>query len=203
MPIRAIVFDIGGVLEYTPDTGWVDYWEERLHLPAGEINKRLMGVWQAGSVGTISEAEMQRSVAERLGLNDAQLQAFLGDLWREYLGELNTELANYFASLRPRYQTAILSNSFVGAREQEEARYHFSEMCDLLIYSHEEGTGKPARRFFELAWERLGVEPEEMIFLDDVEGHVEAARELGIHAILFTNNAQAIAEIKRALQEDA
>jgi epoxide hydrolase-like predicted phosphatase len=202
MPIRAVVFDIGGVLEMNPSTGWVERWEERLQLPPGGINERMMDVWEGGSIGTISEEVVEQQVAERLGFDEEQLRAFMADLWKEYVGELNSELAAYFASLRPRYQTAILSNSFVGARRQEEEAYHFAEMCDLLIYSHEEGMAKPEPRFFELACERLGVQPAEMIFLDDVAGHVAAARELGIHGIRFQGTAQAIADIGTCLQEN-
>ncbi|HJT56276.1 MAG TPA: hypothetical protein VJ761_07275 [Ktedonobacteraceae bacterium] len=41
MPIRAVVFDIGGVLEITPPTGWAQKWEAYLHLQAGELDERL------------------------------------------------------------------------------------------------------------------------------------------------------------------
>lgn len=202
MTIRAIVFDIGGVLEITPPTGWVERWEARLGLQPGELNERLMEVWEAGSLGHITEAQVEKSVGDLLGLDRAQVDALMRDLWDEYLGTLNAELAGYWAGLRPRYKTGILSNSFVGAREKEEDRYRFGQMCDLIIYSHEEGMQKPDRRFFELACERLGVQPDEMIFLDDKEMCVEGAQALGIHTVLFQNTAQAIADIEAILQRD-
>jgi putative hydrolase of the HAD superfamily len=118
------------------------------------------------------------------------------DLWQWYLGELNAELAAFFAGLRPRYQTAILSNSFVGARHKEEERYRFHEMTDHIIYSHEVGLVKPDPRIYALTCERLGVQPAEMIFVDDWEVIIAAAREFGIHGVLFKDNAQAIAEIQ-------
>ncbi len=122
MAIRAVVFDIGGVLEITPRTGWVEKWEARLHLKPGELDKRLMDVWKDGSSGNISEEEVEQSVGEIMGMDQGQVEALMADLWEEYLGELNVELAAYFASLRPRYQTAILSNSFAGARSKEQER---------------------------------------------------------------------------------
>ena len=203
MSIRAVVFDIGGVLEITPHTGWVEKWEARLHLSPGELGKRLSEGWEDGSSGKMSEAEVEQNVAEIMGIDQEQAKALMADLWEEYLGELNTELAAYFASLRPRYQTALLTNSFAGAREKEQERYHFAEMCDLLVYSHEEGMAKPDRRIFELTCERLGVQPAEVIFLDDHERPVAAACALGIHAILFQNTAQAIAAIEACLQAHA
>jgi epoxide hydrolase-like predicted phosphatase len=200
MAIRAVVFDIGGVLEITPHTGWVEKWEARLGLKPGGIVEQLRTMWRGGDIGEISEEEVEKQTGEILGLDDAQLKEFMHDLWEEYLGTLNVELASYFAGLRPSYQTAIISNSFVGAREKEQERYGFGDMCDLVIYSHEVGIKKPDSRIFELTWERLGVQPGEMIFLDDVEEAVSAARELGIHAIHFKDNSQAIADIEACLQ---
>jgi putative hydrolase of the HAD superfamily len=200
MTIRAVVFDIGGVLEITPRTGWVEKWEARLHLKPGELDERLIDVWRASSLGTISEEDMEQRTGEILGIDQGHVEALMADLWEEYLGELNVELAVYFASLRPRYQTALLSNSFVGARSREQERYHFAEICDLLIYSHEEGIAKPERRILELTCERLGVKPTEIVFLDNVEANVAAAREFGIQAILFRETKEAIADIQACLQ---
>jgi epoxide hydrolase-like predicted phosphatase len=123
----------------------------------------------------------------------------MADLWTEYLGSLNTELAGYFADLRPAYRTGIISNSFVGAREREQERHGFGQLTDVIIYSHE-AAAKPDPRIYHLACDRLGVRPEEMIFLDDVAANVTAARELGAHGILFTSTAQAIADIEASLR---
>jgi len=199
MAIRAVVFDIGGVLEITPDLGLTEKWERLLHLKPGELNERMAGVWHAGSLGLCSEEQVLQSLKENLGMDQAQIDAFMHDLWKEYLGELNVELAAYFSSLRPRYRTALLSNSFVGARTREQQRYHFDQLTDLIIYSHEVGIAKPDRRIYELTCERLEVQPAQMIFLDDNEGHLKAAREFGIHAILFQNTLQAIADIEAVL----
>ncbi len=154
-------------------------------------------------MGKLSATEVEQNVAKIMGIDQEQAKALMADFWDEYLGELNTELAAYFVSLRPRYHTALLTNSFAGAREKEQERYHFAEMCDLLVYSHEQGIAKPDRRIFELTCERLGVQPAEMIFLDDHERPVAAAHALGIHAILFENTAQAIATIEACLQTHA
>src|SRR6516225_7752801 len=172
MTIRAVVFDIGDVLEIRSRTGWVEKWEARLHLKPGELHEQLMDVWRDGSFGILSEDEVHKSIGEILGIDQGQVEALLADLWEEYLGELNVELAAYFSSLRSHYQTALLSNSFVGARGKEQERYRYAELCDLLIYSHEERIAKPERRIFELTCERLGVQPAEVVFLDDVEANV-------------------------------
>ncbi|HEY2128499.1 MAG TPA: HAD family phosphatase [Streptosporangiaceae bacterium] len=199
MPIQAVVFDIGGVLEITQPSSLARTWEPILDLRPGEMNSRLAEVAAAGAVGTISEQQAGQRIADILGLDAGQLRAFLADLWTEYLGTLNTDLAAYFAGLRPRYRTGIISNSFVGARHREQQRYGFTEMTDLIVYSHEVGMSKPDPRIYQLACDGLGVPAADMVFLDDLPENVAAARQAGLHAVLFQDTRQAIADIQALL----
>ena len=197
--IRAVVFDIGGVLEITPDLGVDRRWETRLGLSAGEINARLRDVWEGGSIGAITLDDVHEALKDRLGLDDEKLALFMADVWREYVGTANTELIEYARRLRPRYRTGIVSSSFVGAREREQAAYGFEDLVEEIVYSHEAGFNKPDPRIYALICTRLNVPPGEMIFLDDVEACVAGARDAGIHAVRYQDNAQAIAEIEKLL----
>src|SRR5260221_3124754 len=156
-------------------------------------------IWLAGSLGTITLADVQRAIMDRLGLDQQQLSAYMADVWREYLGSANTELIDYARGLRPRYQTGILSNSFVGAREREQAAYGFEDLVDEIVYSHEVGMSKPDPRIYALVCERLGVLPEETVFVDDYAPIVTAAREAGLHGIHHTDNVTTTGEIERLL----
>src|SRR5581483_2289170 len=162
MSIHAIVFDIGGILEITPDTGLTEKWEKRLHFKMGELNERIGSLWRDGSLGNCTLEDVICGLREKGGMEQRQIDDFLDDLWTEYLGQPNTELIEYLRSLRPRYRTALLSNSFVGAREKEQERYQFEELVDLIIYSHEVGVAKPERRIYELTCKHLSVQPAEM-----------------------------------------
>jgi putative hydrolase of the HAD superfamily len=200
MSIRAVVFDIGGVLEITPSTGWQQRWEARLGLESGQIDLRLHDVYRAGSVGAVTLARAEEQIGTILALDARQLEPLMDDLWNEYLGSLDVALASWFRALRPRYKTGILSNSWVGAREKEEARYGFSSLCDTIVYSHEEGLEKPDSRFYRIICERLEVKPEEALFLDDVKANVAAARVLGMQAVLFRGETrETIAELEALL----
>jgi epoxide hydrolase-like predicted phosphatase len=199
MGIRAVVFDIGGVLEITPDLGVHERWEARLALPAGKMDERMADVWRGGSIGTITLDDVRQALRDRLGLDEQQLAAYMADVWREYLGTANTELIEYARGLRPRYRTGILSNSFVGAREREQAAYGFEDLVDEIVYSHEAGMSKPDPRIYALACARLGVRPGEMVFIDDWDKAVAGASEAGIHAVHYQDNSQAIAQIERLL----
>jgi putative hydrolase of the HAD superfamily len=197
--IEAVVFDIGGVLERTPRTGWQDRWAARLGLARVEFDARMRPIGRAGSLGTITEAEVQRRLGAAYGLDDVALGELDADMWLEYLGTLDEPVAACFGSLRPRYRTGILSNSFVGAREREQAAYGFADMCDVVVYSHEEGVAKPDPRSYAIVCERLGVAPEHAVFVDDVPANIDGARALGMRGILFIEAGQAIGELRALL----
>jgi epoxide hydrolase-like predicted phosphatase len=203
MNIHAVVFDIGGVLEITPDLGWGPAWESRLGLAPGELGERMADAWRGGSIGTVTEAEVHQAARDRLGLDERQLGEFMADLWRDYLGTANTELIEYARRLRPRYRAGILSNSFVGAREREQAAYGFEDLVDELVYSHECGLSKPDPRTYALVCSRLEVEPAQTVFLDDHGPNVEGARLAGLHAVLYRDNAQAISDIEELLDRNS
>jgi epoxide hydrolase-like predicted phosphatase len=199
MSMQAVIFDIGGIFEITPRSGWADAWESRLRLAPGELNQRMEDAWRGGEVGAITEADVRQTASERLGLDVRQLAEFMADLWRDYLGTANTELIEYARGLRPRYLTGILSNSFVGAREREQAAYGFEDLVDGIVYSHECGLRKPDPRSYALICELLGVAPADAVFLDDLPANVDGARQAGLQAVLYRDNAQAIGEIETLL----
>jgi HAD superfamily hydrolase (TIGR01509 family) len=153
-------------------------------------------VWRDGSIGTITLDDVHEALRDRLGLDD---QKYMADLWREYLGTANTELIEYARRLRPRYRTGIVSNSFVGAREREQAAYGFEDLVEEIVYSHEVGFSKPDPRIYALICTRLNVPPEEMVFVDDSDVCVAGAHDAGIHAVRYQSNAQAIAAIEKLL----
>lgn len=77
MAIRAVAFDIGGVLEITPDTGMTEKWEQRLHLKPGEMDQRMASVWRDGSLGKCSEEQVQQSLKEIMRMDQAEVDAFM------------------------------------------------------------------------------------------------------------------------------
>ncbi|MHB8648340.1 MAG: HAD-IA family hydrolase, partial [Thermomicrobiales bacterium] len=77
--------------------------------------------------------------------------------------------------------------------------YGLDRLVDGMIFSDEEGIAKPDPRIYRLAAERLGVRPEESLFVDDVLGNIEGARAVGMIAVHFRDTEQAIAEIIHCL----
>jgi FMN phosphatase YigB (HAD superfamily) len=75
----------------------------------------------------------------------------------------------------------------------------FEDLVEEIVYSHEVGFSKPDPRIYALICARLDVPPGEMVFLDDAGVCVAGARDAGIHAVRYQDNAQAITEIEKLL----
>ena len=78
MSIRAIILDIGGVLEITPDprmTGLVERWGKRLHLKPGELAERLASMGDSGTLGACTEEEWLHDLRAVTGMDQAQCDA--------------------------------------------------------------------------------------------------------------------------------
>jgi hypothetical protein len=114
MAVRAVVFDIGGVLEVPTDTNLDGRWERRLGLRPGKFFDRLRrsGLGRDANLGRISEADFAQALGRLYGLDESATEELLAELWDWYSGELNTEMADYFQRLRPRYRTPILRGRF-------------------------------------------------------------------------------------------
>lgn len=197
--MKALLLDIGGVLELTPEAHWVAKWEVRLGLRPGGLAEVVSPIWRPGRTGETSLGEIERATAAALRLSTDDAEELWNNMWDWYLHVLNHELVDYLATLRPQYVTAILSNSFVGAREREESRYGFAESFDPIIYSHEEGMEKPDPAFYRLACKRLGVAATEIVFVDDTPDHVAAAESIGMKGMVFTDTPTAISAIAHRL----
>ena len=198
MAIRAVVLDIGGVLEVIDDTVFPAPAERRLGLAPGTIAGGLAGLPGDAMGGEVTEHQVRAEWQRTLGLDDRQVDALLDDYWRWYVGTLDHTLLDWFAGQRPERLTAILSNSGPGARERERC-HGFEDVTDDIVYSHEVGLAKPDPRAYELVTRRLGVKAGEVLFLDDVDANVVAARELGWHAVLHRDTATSIDEMDHVI----
>ncbi|MFL5782877.1 MAG: HAD family hydrolase [Thermoleophilaceae bacterium] len=97
------------------------------------------------------------------------------------------------ASGRP---TGLISNSWGGASYD---RVQVDELFDSMVISGEVGLHKPEPEIFELGAERLGVQPSECVFVDDLRENCEGAEAVGMTAILHRGPDGTIPELERLL----
>jgi len=202
MLVRAVIFDIGGVLEKVgPPLSWLGPWLEELSLTADDLGKAIERAAPAGQIetGALTEPQYRSQIAAALGLTPGQEGRFFTGMWDWYCGELDTELAAFAASLRPRCRTAILSNSADGARREEHARYRFADSYDPLLYSHEIGAAKPAPACYLLACDALDLPPGQVAMVDDVPEFIAGARAVGMHGVLHRTTQETAAKLSAFL----
>ena len=198
MTIRAVIFDIGGVLLFET---MGNKWTQRLGLTEEEFLQVLVasGVIGPANAGTITAGELWSRLGATYHLDADQLREFREDNWA--LQAPNWELIHFLQSLHPQYKTATLSNDWPGAREQQNRLFQLEDLLgvDGMLYSCEEGMQKPEADFYRLACERLEVHPEEVIFVDNDQECVDAARSLGMTGILFQETVQVMTEVQACL----
>jgi epoxide hydrolase-like predicted phosphatase len=200
MPIRTVIFDIGGVLlKPKPSQDRDHQWESRLGLPDGELKRIISrtGWNRAATLGQISAHELWQRVGERLALNNEQIHAIESDFRPD--DEINTELVNLIQSLRPHYTITAISNAWSDTREALTRKYGLDKIVDAMLFSYEVGVAKPDSRIYQIAISRLAIYPEETIFVDDKSANVDTARLIGMRGIWYKNNEQTIAEIEKWL----
>jgi FMN phosphatase YigB (HAD superfamily) len=98
-------------------------------------------------------------------------------------------------------RTGILSNSFVGAREREQDRYGFEDRCDVIAYSHEIGVMKPDPTAYTRSVTSSRSSHARRSFSTTSRSCVAGAEAVGMKAVRFRDNEQAIAEIEARLDE--
>jgi len=197
--IKAIYWDIGGVLVRTEDRGPRTRLAESLGTTYEELEELVWGGERGrlAQLGQIEEAEQWRFACRSLGLDEQQagwLKAgfFAGD-------RVDTELAEVIRGLRRKYKTGVISNAMSDARcfLEEEAR--IADAFDALTYSYAVGIMKPQPGIFRAALEALDVQAGQAVFVDDFERNVLGAWELGMQAVHFKTPVQALQELEEVL----
>jgi putative hydrolase of the HAD superfamily len=199
MMMRAVIFDIGGVLLRAEDQSGRQKWEERLGLQQGELS---CAVWTSdvstrAMVGQADENAVWQYLAQLCQLNDSQLAELITDFWSTE--RMDCTLIQFVHDLRPRYKTGIISNAWASARAAITHKFAVADLFDAIILSAEEGVKKPDPRIYQIALARLDVMPAETIFVDDMAENVDAARALGMCGVQFKNTTQTIAEAQALL----
>ncbi len=194
--IRAVVFDIGGVLVRTEDLEPRRKWEKRFGLPEWGLADLVFNcpASRRASVGQATRHEVWAEVARQLSLAPAELAELKADFWK---GDTwDADLLAFVRSLRPRFQTGIISNAWPDAREAVQAHVN-GETFDVIIFSGEEGVEKPDPEIYRRALAQLNVAPAEAVFIDDMLPNVEAARALGMHGVHFLTGIDVRAELEK------
>jgi putative hydrolase of the HAD superfamily len=193
--IESVIFDWGGVLIDDPRPGLLRYCANAFGISQEDytpVHDSFLGDF---GKGLISEEEFWRGISLKLGKPTPQAPS----LWYEAFRSIyvpRPEVFSLASSLHEKgCKTALLSNTERPAvKFFHELKY---DMFDVLVFSCEQGVTKPGRRIYEITLEKLGSEAPQCVFIDDRQGYVDGAMEVGLHAILFKSIDQVRYELAR------
>jgi len=194
--IKAVIFDMGGVLLRTVDSAP----REALALRYGVTLRQLFDIIftsessQQAERGEKSDADHWTWALDLLGVAPEDRADFIRQWWAG--DRMDYELLEFINNLRSSVRTGLLSNAWLGTRANITKHWgSLDPYFDVVIFSAEAGMRKPTPEFFRWLLEKLGANPEEAIFVDDYSENIKAARALGLRTVKFCSADQAKQEV--------
>jgi putative hydrolase of the HAD superfamily len=208
--ITTVISDFGGVLT-TPLVQSFAAVQDQTGIPMKQLGKAMARIAEEEGKHPLYELEKGQ-------VSEVDFLRKLGDALEPELGrrpELHRFREIYFEALHPNepmielmrelqgggHRMAMLTNN---VREWEplwRTKLPVDEIFELVVDSGFVGMRKPEPEIYELTLERLGgVPPESCLFIDDTDVNCEAAAKLGMAAVHYRSNDQAVAEIREALR---
>ncbi len=187
--IKAIIFDIGGVLIPEHMSLQIKSFARHFNINpeivfalSDKYSKELM-------TGELPLKKFLLMVKKNSGLKVTvpELLKVWQNKYVEILG-LNEEIISFAKSLKPKYKIAILSNLSDESYKINKKRGLFKDF-DASVVSCVVKMRKPDSKIFKLITAKLKVKPDECIFVDDHPGNVLSANDLGFNTIHYSNMA--------------
>ena len=198
MTIKAVFFDLGGVIVRTEFQAPRQQLADRLGMDYDDLNKIVFDSDSGikATLGEISSEDHWASVIQRLKRPASELatirdEFFAGDI-------VDQVLLDYIRFLRSKYKTGLISNARSDLRDFI-IREKFDDAFDNMIISSEVGAAKPEPKIFQIALEQFGVSPKEAVFVDDFHINIEGCEKVGMRGILFKDPESTLRQLRKLL----
>ncbi|MFX0041464.1 MAG: HAD family hydrolase [Candidatus Hodarchaeota archaeon] len=200
MTIKAIIFDLGGVVV---ELDFSRFFKDVIEIsPLNTPNSSLLlEFWRQSDIyhqGKITNEEFYSQACELLQTCALNQEQFF-DSFNSVISHIKEELLTLIKNLKEQNNIKLLCLSNVNSSHWHyllEQNKEIVEFFDELILSFEVHMTKPDPRLFKLAIQKAGCKPEEIVFIDDGLNNIRSARELGIIGIKFTYLEDLISELK-------
>jgi putative hydrolase of the HAD superfamily len=198
MPIRAIFFDLGGVILRTEYQTPRQYLAERLNMEYDDLVRLVFEseTSREASIGTLTADEHWAALMVRLGRPASEAQKIRDEFFGGDV--LDYELIQLIRALHGKYKTGLISNAWDDLR-QYIARQKFDDCFDGITISAEVGVVKPEARIYQVALEQAKVQANEAVFVDDFQVNIEGCEKVGMQGILFEDPDEVKQKLKALL----
>jgi putative hydrolase of the HAD superfamily len=194
--IKAVVFDFGGVIAKTDRKEVVDYIAKSLNISSDQALDLIaqLKIYQGEGKNEINFWE---DYANSSGIK-------LPDHWLKQLNEARFRALKAIPGMvdlvknlqKQGFQTALLSN----AKESKvliKSQLGYYELFNPALFSYKLGVSKPDPEAYHILLAHLKIPAEAILFVDNKIENVEAAKSLGMDAVLFINANQLIEDLKQ------
>lgn len=198
MKIKAIIFDLGGVLvDWNPNYLFDKVFDNAEEKQFFFDNICTMDWNEHQDAGRPLQEATDLLVAHHPEWKEYIVAYY--DRWKEMLGGPIHDTVEIFRELKERghYKIYALTNWSAELFPKALELYDFLHWFDGRVVSGEEGMRKPAPEFYQVLLDRYDLKPEDVIFIDDNLRNVKAAEAMGIKSIPFTNAAQLHEDLKK------
>lgn len=193
--IKAIFFDIGGVLVSVDSTRAIDQLSQLLDVTPEKIREamtlQLLNDYEKGLL--TSNQFYEAMLIKCDSKNQMSLEIFKKH-WQDVLFP-KTESIAFLQRVAQAYPTWLLSNTNDFHYELLMQDFPFMQWVEGGTYSFMEGSIKPEPHIYEQAISKSGFRPAEILFIDDLSANIMAARNLGIQVIQFHDFEQFSGEL--------
>lgn len=202
--ITAVLFDFGGVILSSPFDAFNAYEAEAglakdtiRGLNATNPDDNAWARFERGDLDPAGFVDVFEREARALG-HDVDARRVLDSL----RGHVRPEMVEALRRCGEQFKTACLTNNFRDpapggpAEERADEMASIMALFDEVVESSVVGVRKPEPRFYEIACERLGVEPADCVFLDDLGINLKPAKAMGMTTIKVVDPAVALAELE-------
>lgn len=171
--IKAVIFDCFGVLTAED---WIPF--RRRHFKGDDAKAFAQNMMQRFVTGNIQLKEFVSTIATKAGVGEDQVLDSLAE------SQPDIKLFGWIAEHKSAYKIGMLSNA---GRDTLDTLFTSQQraLFDDVVLSYQVGVAKPNPEVYLLAAKRLGVQPEECLFVDDKEMFCVAARKVGMKAIRY------------------
>lgn len=141
--------------------------------------------------GFISTREFRDQIRKHFGVNFLDVE--IDHVWNSLLRIIPQERINLLKELKGNYETAILSNTnalhieaFETMIKVQTNEISIFNLCNHTFLSHEMGQAKPDPKIYQTVIQKTGVQPERVLFFDDLQANLDGAASVGIQTQLIT-----------------
>lgn len=200
MRLRAVVFDYGMVLTGPPNPEAHAALLRLTGLPLERFESLYWVDRHAYDEGKLTGIAFWQKLVRDGGLNLSQETIEELNRWDALMWTTeNPAMIAWQSALKQRgLLTAILSNMGDSVLESVEQNFPWIHRFDVLVWSFQLRLAKPDPAIYRHVLAKLGTLPEETLFLDDKPENIQAARALGMKAILFSTVEQLRADLLAA-----